>query len=32
VIFINGQLMPFSTWPDEDLRKTIDAALKNPKQ
>src|SRR4051812_17733932 len=32
VIFINGQLMPFSSWPDEDLRKTIDAALKNQKQ
>ena len=32
VIFVNGKLMPFSSWPDEDLRKAIDAALKNKKQ
>jgi protein-disulfide isomerase len=31
VIFINGELMPFTNWPDEDIRKTIDAALKNKK-
>jgi len=27
VIFINGQLMPFSSSPEEDLRNGIDAAL-----
>ena len=30
VIFVNGELMPFSSSPEDDLRKAIDAALAAP--